>query len=389
MSMDEKELRELAQYESRDGAVVSLYVNMSDPGRINTELNSLVRTAAKRLEEDDRFTGEQSKSIERLLFDLERHVQSGIGSANRARLLVVFADMEGFRREYRLPVTLPSQMVVQQTPYTRPLSFLLDEFPGYCVLVADTRNARLFTLFLGDFEEQPNFFIRNEVPDRVSAKKSMAVSAWGVYSGMGDQRIQRHIEDHIHRHLRKVAERTFEILKKNGFDRLILAGPDERTLSRLKDHLHSYLRQRVRGEFIARPEEADQALREKALQTARKLEHGEERRLLDRVLDLHFSGGLGVIGVQPVVDALNMGQVHTLVLNADFSTPGYVCPQDNHLSVGEASCPVCGGRLSPVERFPDEIVQESINQGAEVRHTTVEHEVFDVHGIGALLRFRI
>ncbi|MFO7783433.1 MAG: hypothetical protein ACQET7_10715 [Thermodesulfobacteriota bacterium] len=389
MSKLQKELRELAQYQNQEGAVVSLYLNLSDPSRVSTELNSLVRTAAKRLEEDERFKAEQRKSIEHLLFELDRHVKSVIGPETRARLLVVFADTEGFRSEYHLQVPLPSRMVVQQNPYTRPLSFLLDEFPEYSILVADARNARLFSLFLGAFEEQPGFFIQNEVPDRVSVKKSMAVSAWGVYSGMGDQRIQRHVEDHIHRHLLKVAERTFELLKKDGFDRLILAAPDERTLSQLKDHLHSYLRQRVRGEFLARPEDADQVLREKALETARKSEHDEERRLLDRVLDLHFSGGLGVIGVQPVVDALNMGQVHTLVMNADFSTSGYLCPQDNHLSLGKASCPVCGGRLTPTERFPDEIVQEAINQGAEVRHTTVGHESFDSYGIGALLRFRI
>lgn len=388
MSKGQNELRELTEYQTRDGAFVSLYLNLSDPDRISTELNSLVRTAVKRLEADDRFKGDRHKSIERLLFDLERRVKSARPETG-ARLLAVFADTEGFLREYHLPIPLPSRMVVQQSPYTRPLSFLLDQNPEYFVLVSDTRNARLFSLFLGAFEEQAGFFIQSDVPDRVSAKKSMALSAWGVYSGIGDQKIQRHIEDHLHRHLVKVAERTFGILKERGFDRLILAGPHERLISQLKDHLHSYLRRRVRGEFIARPDESEQALKEKALATARESEHGEERRLLDRVLDLHFSGGLSVIGVQPVVDALNSGQIHTVVMNAHFSTSGYLCPEDNHLSVGEAFCPLCGGRLIATESFPDEIVQEAINQGAEIRHTTVEHDVFDHHGIGALLRFRI
>lgn len=389
MTVDRKDLRELAQYENRSGAVASLFLNLSEPGRIHTELNSLVRTASKRIEEDDRFDQEQRKSIARLLSDMDRRVRSEIGPETSARLLVVYADVEGLWREIRLPIPLPSSMVVQQNPYTRPLSVLLDEFPRYCVLVADTRNARLFSLHLGDFEEYPDLFIQDEVPDRVRAKKSMAVSAWGVYSGMGDQRIQRHIQDHVHRHLRHVAERTFDSFKKERFDRLIVAAPDERTLSLLTNHLHSYLRRRVKGEFLARPEDDDQALKDKALETARDVEHQEEQRLMDRLVGLHFSGGLGVIGLQGVLDALNMGQVHTLVMKADYSIPGYVCPQDHHLSAGEASCPVCGGTLQPMERFPDEIVQEALTQGAEIEHVTVEHEGFDPYGIGALLRFRI
>ncbi len=247
----------------------------------------------------------------------------------------------------------------------------------------------MFSLFLGKFKEYPDLFVQDDVPDRVSAKKSMAVSAWGVYSGMGDQRIQRHIEDHVHRHLNRVAERTFEFSKDKGIERLILAAPDERTVSLLKDHLHSYLKQRVLGEFHARPDDAEQRLQEKALDTKREIEEREQEKLLDRLMDLHLSAGLGVVGLQPVLDALRMGQIHTLVMKDDFTASGYLCPKDRYLSAGASSCPVCGKALQPVERLPEEMLQEALAQGAEILYASVEHADFDPHGIGALLRFRV
>jgi len=389
MNMDWNALRELVESESGDLPVVSLYLNLADPGRVDTELNSLVRTAHKQLDRDGRFDEARRKALDRLLSDVNRRVKSEIGPETAARLLVVFADTEGNWREHRLPVSLPSRLVIQEGPYTRPLSLLLDEFPRYAVLVADARKARLFSLHLGALEEHPDILVRDEVPDRVSAKKSMAVSAWGVYSGVGDQRIQRHIEDHVHRHLRHVAERTFDWYKIEPFDRVLAAAPDERTLSRLKDHLHSDLRRRVRGEFQARPDDDIQELKEKALETARGVERREERELLDRLVDLHLSGGLGAVGLQPVLDALRMGQVHTLVMKEDFTASGYVCPEDRYLSAGAASCPVCGEDLRPVARLADEIVQEAVSQGAEVRHVSASHEGFDPYGIGALLRFGV
>jgi len=390
MNMEWNALRDLAEAEHGDVPVVSLYLNLADPGRVSTELNSLVRTAHKELDRDDRFDQAQRKALGRVLSDVDRRVGSEVGPETGARLLVVFADTEGSWREHRLPVALPSRLVIQQGPYTRPLSLLLDEFPRYAVLAADARNARLFSLHLGDLEEHPDVLIRDdEVPDRVRAKKSMAVSSWGVYSGMGDQRIQRHIEDHVHRHLRHVAGRTYAWFKEERFERMLVAAPDERTLSRLKDHLHSDLRRRVRGEFQARPDDDDQELKQKALVTAREIERREERELLDRLVDLHLSGGLGAVGLQPVLDALRLGQVHTLVMKQDFTASGCVCPEDRYLSAGAAPCPMCGRDLQPVDRLADEIVQEAVSQGAEVRHVSAAHEGFDPHGVGALLRFRV
>lgn len=98
--------------------------------------------------------------------------------------------------------------------YTRPLSLVLDEFDRYCVLVVDSRKARIFSLFLGVMEEYTDIFVEDEVPNRVRVNLSMTGSSAGIYGGIGDERIQRHIEDHVHRHIKNVTDKAFEFFKK-------------------------------------------------------------------------------------------------------------------------------------------------------------------------------
>jgi peptide chain release factor subunit 1 len=267
---------------------------------------------------------------------------------------------------------------------------LLDEFKRNCVLVADSRTARIFTLYLGDFEEYPDEYIQHDVPDRVSAKDSMTAEGGGdVWGGLGDQRIQRHIEDHIHRHLKNVSERALQLFKAEKFARLILGGPDDKLLAWLKDHLHSYLRERLVGEFYANPENSKTELKEKALEAAEKYERHREKELIDQLMELKAPGGKAVLGVEPTLEALKLGQVQTLVVHHDFRVSGYICPKDRILSTYLESCPLCEEAMREVEDLADEMVEEALSQSAEVEHIFIDHQEFSDQGVGALLRFTV
>jgi peptide subunit release factor 1 (eRF1) len=257
-------------------------------------------------------------------------------------------------------------------------------------VVADSRTARIFTLYLGDFEEHPDEFIQHEVPDRVSTKVSMTAEGGGdVWGGLGDQRIQRHIQEDIHRHLKNVSERTFQFFKTGGFNRLIVGGPEDKLLSWLKDHLHIYLKERLVGEFSANPQNSKAELREKALEAAEKFERIRQKNFIAQLLELKGPGGKAVLGVEPTLEALMLGQVHILVVQHDFRLPGYLCPKDHILSTYLENCPLCGEPMRGVEDLADEMVEEALSQSAEVEHIFMNHEGFSEQGVGALLRFTV
>ncbi len=389
------QLKKLLEFRerAREHLVVSLYLNVTPPRPFLSELRSLLHARRVQLHEhahENDLPKAEIRAVEELFDRIEARVEEIERGLERTRLLVIFADPEGFWQEYRLPVALPSRLVVEPDPYVRPLTVLLDEFDRYCVVVTDARKARLFSLYLGDFEEHPDVFVEDDVPDRVSASRSVTRAAGsGVWGGLGDLRVQRHIEDHVHRHLKRVADLAFRFYQETGFDRLILGGPEDKVLPWLKDHLHSYLQQRLAGEFHARPEWNEAKLKELALEVAQRWERRCEEELIERLLEQAKPGGKGVLGLEPTLEALMLGQVHTLVVQNEFRAQGTLCRNDHYLSTYLEKCPLCDGEMEPVEDLVDEMVEEAIAQGAEVEHVFTDHEGFTEHGVGALLRFTL
>ena len=387
MYLDHNEIQSLVQYRNIESPVISMYLNVAPPRNFATELNSLIHVARQKIEERGSHTERQRKDLDKLLQRIQTRVGTELKLVKATRTVVIFADAQGLWREYMLPVSLSSQIVVEPDPYTRPLTVVLDEFERYCVLVADSRKARIFSLFLGEMEEHSEIFMEDEVPDRVRVNLSMTGTSTGTKGGIGDERIQRHIEDHVNRHLKHVADKSFDFVKNKGFTRVILGSTEERILPRLRDHLHTYIRERIVGEMEARPDEHKDTLKDKALEKAQEFERQDEREKVGRLLELQNAGGKAVLGLEPTLEALMLGQVHTLILENDFRAPGYVCPVDHFISTYLTECPLCGGQTVEFSDIADEMVEEAVAQSAEVEHVFAEIEEFSSYKVGALLRF--
>ena len=389
MYLDHNEIQSLVQYRNTESPVISMYLNVTPPRNFETELNSLIHVARQKIEERGSHTERQRKDLDKLLQRIQTRVGTELKLVKATRTVVIFADAQGLWREYMLPVSLSSQIVVEPDPYTRPLTMVLDEFERYCVLVADSRKARIFSLFLGEMEEHSEIFVEDEVPDRVRVNLSMTGTSTGVMGGLGDERIQRHIEDHVNRHLKHVADKSFDFVKDKGFTRVILGSTEEKILPRLKDHLHTYIRERVVGEIDARPDDHKETLKEKALEMAQEFERQEERDKVNRLLELHHAGDKAVLGLEPTLEALMFGQVHTLILENDFRATGYVCPADHFISTYLTECPLCGGPMEEFADIADEMVEEAVFQSAETEHVFAHIDEFAEYKVGALLRFLI
>jgi peptide subunit release factor 1 (eRF1) len=389
------DLERLLALEGQGGPVVSLYLNVTPPRPFKSELHSLIHEKREKLAEAG-VEKDLRRRIDEVLEEIRAHVD-GIRTLEGTRLLSIFATPDGFWQEYRLPVALPSRLYVEPDPYIRPLTTLLDEFDRYCVLVVDARKARIFTMYLGEIEEHVGL-LESDTPSWISEGDGRAakgpfgtgVAAW---AGWRESKIQRHIQDHVHRHLKQVAERTFRVFKRMSFDRLIVGAPEGREgkiYPMLERHLHSYLQGSLAGVFSGDPGMSEHELKKRALEVTQAHERVEEERLIARLLsESERPDGMAVLGIARVLPALMLGQVHTLVVDHAFQTPGRVCPVDHYLSLSEDRCPLCEGELAQVEDFIDEVVEEAIAQGAEVEHVFTEHEAFSAHGIGAILRFRI
>ena len=155
------------------------------------------------------------------------------------RSLVFFTSGKNFWKVLEFEFSLPLLCKISNTPYLKPLREASEKHQRYLSLLVDREKARLFTVHLGKIEEQKDILIEL-VPQNVKAKKI----DWGR-----DDKIFRHIEDHLHRHLQLIAKAAKDFLKNKGIQ-LVIVGGDAEMIPKIKKHLLYPLDKMVRGQFI-------------------------------------------------------------------------------------------------------------------------------------------
>lgn len=120
-------------------------------------------------------------------------------------------------------------------------------YKRYLVILADRRKARIFTIYLGDFEDLGEEIITSDdVPQKVKRE------------GFRPGKIARHIRDHLTRHLQYIGSRALEYLIKKGIRQLdgIFIGTHKELFSKVKNCLPKRLKEKVLGEFSMEPNSA-------------------------------------------------------------------------------------------------------------------------------------
>jgi peptide subunit release factor 1 (eRF1) len=114
-----------------------------------------------------------------------------------------------------------------------------------------------------------------------------------------------------------------------------------------------------------------------------------EERAVDSVVGQALRGGLGVLGPRDVIDALNQGRVHKLVIEADFDRNGWQC--DNCNALGEntealEACPYCGAHVHGVHVLGEAMIARALREDAEVEVVAHTNKLHSYRGVGAFLR---
>ncbi|MDP3941974.1 MAG: hypothetical protein Q8Q49_06740 [bacterium] len=135
---------------------------------------------------------------------------------------------------------LPPMCVVGYAPYLHPIVGALTSYKKYLVLLVDRKRARLFLVHLGEIEEQKEF-LDGHVPQNVRANER-------DFYGRSNK-IFRHIEDHLHRHLQLVSEAVSSFIREYDGNFLLVGGHKE-MVSKMKKHLPSSVQRMVLGEFV-------------------------------------------------------------------------------------------------------------------------------------------
>ncbi len=372
--VDHSVLRKLAAWDPDGVPITSLYLTVdgrrfpkkSDYGVRLDELLRRAKAQAVGLPKGP------ARSVAGDLDAISSFVRDEFERADTRGIALFSAHAAGLWEEVRITRPVRDRAVVASSADVLPLEQVLETYRTVCAALVDYEKARLFLSQLGSIEEVTDLF--DEVPGRHDQ------------GGWAQMRMQRHVDDHRLRHLKRVADVLFRMYKTRRFDALLLAGPAEARRD-LEGELHPYLRQRVRAGLTLPMTATVEDVRGRCLQVEEELERRSEENRVDQLKQAAASGGRGVVGLAGTLAALAEGRVGELIVSIDLSSPGVSCPSCGRLSERGRICAACGSRMERVADVVEEAVVHALRQGCRVETVVDREGLAEQGGIGALLRF--
>lgn len=372
------------QIAAKPAPMLSLYldINPANPSNSGKAYVTRAKEAMKAL-------GVPEKVVQRAL--------SATESLPQGRVRALFAG-EDWVEVYDLQTELPLEGGVEARwgePYLTPLIYALDEYEPYAVVLVDREKWRLFELHMGRVEELEGAFravAANEWRDlgedaTAAGGRSAGPGAVGhvgrASGGSGKDHFNERMGEWTERFYREMAQRLAEIMKARGTGGLILMGPDPDTknfAAHLPDGLpEPYILPSMPHSRVG-PGELLKALEEHLP----RLERLREQKLLDSIRER------GIWGLQGVLEALQEGRLHLLVVPWGLELRVFRCASGRvglSREAAEAYCP--GEKVEEVslkEILP--ALAQAYNVRLELVHGETEtrlHEEFG--GLAGLVRW--
>ncbi len=373
------QIESLSKFKSERFLTTSFYLD-TDKSRltkkeISLSTKNLLRAGKFRLESRD-LSKEKKDSLFKDLAKINKFCSQNLSSYNYAGLAIFSCSDQGFWQVFNLPHSPRNRIMFDKNPYVRLLSSILDEYHRLFILTLDRREAKWFDLFMGDISLIESMV--GDVPSKVRE---------GGWEGYESKRIERHIGKLLREYFKKVAQKTFELFKKNHFDWFFL-GCKEEYFSDLKPLLHPYLKKRLKGRLKANPGYSPDRILKEAIALKKKLKEQEENEIVNRFISELEKGGRAISGLKNTLRRLNRGEIQILLITRNFSRSGRMCPKCSFLYVDELRCPSCQLKTDPVMDVIDEAIEAVMDKNGQVKHITPPSKLNRYGKIGAFLWFK-
>lgn len=366
------ELRELASLDR--SPCVTLYLNtyLKEPNARDRTKAFVERRIERALRLAD--TPALRNDLARVLEEAERRLEMTNG-VSRSIAVFACAAMDVFR-VIELPVEVEDQLVIGDAPALWQLARLCDEYERTLLVLVSAEDARIFEIVLGrvDFQES---IAGEAINTKRSDKKS---------PGWIDVRYQRHVREHIDRHLREVAERTTKLVDAHK-PHVVLVGGSQPTIDRFLHELPARIRTRVVDVIALPPEAPIASVVQAAMESAKEDERRREVDGVKAAVDTALSGGPAALGLREVLDAARERRLMTVFVDYGFKAQGSRCSQCAALIAGvPGGCPYCEGTVSATD-LSEALVREAISQDGQVDFVPSSELLQRFEGVAALLRW--
>jgi len=348
-----RELSEIYDADSRD-TYVSIYINKDT----NVKFLERREKACKSL-----LSGEEQKNFINTMEKIKEFLNKEVGNT-----LAIFASHKhDFFKHVSLPFEINNSLIVDSSPYIRPLARIQDEWESFTLVLLNSNYAKIFSISLGKVEQEKNLSA-----DIMNKHKK---------GGWSQARFQRLRKGAIHAFFSEVRD----ALEKIADEQIVLAGPGQAKFQ-FSDMLSKNLKERI-VEVIDISIDDEKELLKESIHLISKLEERKSKGAVQQLKEEILKDGLAAYGFDDTLNAVKNGQVELLIIEKDYKLKGYLCEHCQLLKAGAIkNCPNCGGPTSEVDLI-EEILEFAERTDAEIEFTNDE-EIHNLGHVGAILRYK-
>ncbi len=366
-------IRELASRGDTKEPFLSLYIdtNRNDESQ-RDRIRLFLKHESQRIRESLGGNGKDAAALEQGIRQITDYVENSLEPETRGVVIFTCPGNDLFI-PLQLPAAVTPELVIGSRPQLRQLIQLRETYPPVAVALVDAKYARLFDLQFGRILEE----IDLENPDQPRRHDQ---------GGWSQANMQRHVQDHIDRHHKDVAEVLTRIVERGNVRSVILSG-QERNLANFR----AQLPKRVQDKLIGTLHLGIRSTPDEVVEACRKLIQSEESvrkaQLLGSVEEFAQKNGRGALGLEAVIAAANERKLGSLFLSAAAAARGWKCRSCGILGLSvPLGCPACASGIVTVD-LVEELIAAAEREDATVEFLEGESLLDRYQGIGALLRF--
>jgi peptide chain release factor subunit 1 len=371
-------LRDLAGFRADQGCAISLYLNL-DPREVptaadvETRANSLISEAHRTLEERRGLMGREAR--EALKHDIDRvkaWFDDGFDRHGVRGLAVFAAGLDNFWSTLPLPDPVADQVTIAGDLCLVPLARLVSRADGVLVAAVGRERGQVFKLQVGNLVE-----IADETAD---------VPGRHDQGGLSQARYERHIDEIVERHWRRVADTLDSCVRKRLGARIVLVGADEMRAD-FEEILSSEVKKRLLGWATAEAHADAAELLEAARPVLEEWWAKLDEDVIERWREEAGKNGRAATGWEQTLEAASDGRAELLVVQDGADQPAFQCPACGRAQVTNGSCPLDGTTLEGRQSGLDLAVHQTLVHGGTVHVIRERRDLEPVGGVGALLRY--
>jgi peptide chain release factor subunit 1 len=372
--LNRKELKEIAKMTTGNNYFVSLYLNTNP--MTNTKNNYVIHVKNMFKQTTEQLNKTVMKRVQGDIDKINAYVHANKRIFKKG-LAILSSQEKKFWREFHLSLPIKNEIIVDNTPYIKPLLDILDNYQRYAILLVGKDSARLFIIHLGEIEEYTEIHTEG-VPGK--HKK-------GGWFSLSEKSYERHIDYHVELHFKDVIKHLEQFMSREYVGRLVIGGSEEAVI-KIKSMLPNKLADKVIGIFQAEMFANSKEILKKADPLLRSFEKKKDEETVDDLVTKTMKNENAVIGIEDVLHTLQEGRIMKLLFLKDFKKSGLTCKNCGFLTVQNVSaCPYCKGKTKKVNYIVDLLAQKAVEQGALVKVLTDNKKLKDAGKIGAFLRF--